>query len=88
MNVKGHGLKEGPARLPVRIGLLAFLGISTFFLWAEHKAHILGALPWLLLLLCPVIHLFMHRGHGGHHGSGGAGPGSDDREFPGKGDVQ
>jgi hypothetical protein len=29
--------------------------------------HILGALPWLFLLLCPLLHLFMH-GHGGHHG--------------------
>ena len=37
-----------------------------FFLWAEHKAHIMGALPYLILLLCPLMHFFMHRGHGGH----------------------
>ena len=29
--------------------------------------HALGALPYLLLLACPLMHLFMHHGHGGHH---------------------
>lgn len=56
--------------------MLAFLGIATFFLWAEHKAHIMGALPWILLLACPLIHLFMHGGHG-HAGHGGQSPGGD-----------
>jgi hypothetical protein len=39
-----------------------------FFLWEEHRAHLLGAIPYVLLLLCPVVHLFMHRGRGGHSG--------------------
>jgi hypothetical protein len=26
----------------------------------------MGALPYLLFLLCPLIHLFLHRGHGKH----------------------
>jgi hypothetical protein len=26
----------------------------------------LGVLPFLLLLACPLMHLFMHHGHGGH----------------------
>ncbi len=50
------------------LGLCAFLAIAGFFLWEEHRAHVLGAVPYVLLLLCPVIHLFMHRGHGGHVG--------------------
>jgi hypothetical protein len=25
-------------------------------------------LPYLIFLLCPLSHLFMHRGHGGHGG--------------------
>jgi hypothetical protein len=32
----------------------------------------LGVLPYLIFLACPLIHFFMHRGHGqhgGHHGS-------------------
>ena len=55
-----------PIRIPVWLGLCLFLAIATFFLWEEHKAHILGALPYVLLLLCPIIHMFMHRGHGSH----------------------
>jgi hypothetical protein len=54
----------GPVRLWV--GFCAFLAIAVFFLWEEHQAHFLGAIPYVLLLLCPFIHFFMHRGHGGH----------------------
>jgi Protein of unknown function (DUF2933) len=43
--------------------LLVIIG---FLLWTEHLAHALGLLPYLLLLACPLMHLFMHRGHGGH----------------------
>jgi len=50
--------------------LLGFLAIAAFFLWEEHKAHLLGALPYVLLLLCPLLHLF-HGGHGGHGGANG-----------------
>ena len=47
--------------------LLGFLAIAVFFLWEEHKAHLLGILPYGLLLLCPLVHLF----HGGHAGGNG-----------------
>jgi hypothetical protein len=49
---------------------LVFLGFATVasvFLWTEHRAHLLGALPYLIFLLCPLMHLF-HRGHGSHGG--------------------
>lgn len=39
----------------LRLGLGVFLAIALFFLWEEHRAHLLGALPWLLLLACPLI---------------------------------
>jgi hypothetical protein len=45
-----------------------FLAVAAFFLWTEHRAHVLGALPYLLVLACPVIHLLMHRRHGGRGG--------------------
>ena len=53
--------------------LIGFLAITGFFLWQEHRAHLLGFLPYLLLLACPLLHVFMHRGHGGHgdHGAKG-----------------
>ncbi|WP_036488648.1 DUF2933 domain-containing protein [Myxosarcina sp. GI1] len=57
-------------RSPSGIALLVFLGIAAFFLVAEHWVHIIPVLPWLLLLACPFMHLFMHGGHGGHGGHG------------------
>lgn len=54
--------------LPFGLGLCLFLAIAAFFLWQEHRVHLLGALPYAVLLLCPFIHMFMHRGHAGHHG--------------------
>ena len=44
-----------------------FLAIAGFLLFTEHRAHVLGILPYLLLLACPLMHMFMHHGHGGHH---------------------
>jgi hypothetical protein len=43
-----------------------FLLIAGFLLFTEHRAHVLGILPYLFLLACPLMHLFMHHGHGGH----------------------
>ena len=57
------------------VGLLVFAAIALFFLLTEHRAHTLGALPYLLLAASPFLHIFMHRGHS--HGHGGA---HDDRE--------
>jgi hypothetical protein len=54
------------------IGLLVFLAIGAYLLTTEHRAHVIGFLPWLLLLACPLMHLFMHHGHG--HGGGPSGP--------------
>ncbi len=48
------------------IGLLALGGIAAYLLLGEHRAHFLGALPLLLLLACPLMHVFMHHGHDGH----------------------
>ena len=50
------------------IGLLVMGAIAAYFLLSEHRAHFLGALPLLLLLSCPLMHVFMHHGHGDHGG--------------------
>ena len=47
--------------------LLGFIVIVGVLLFTEHRAHVLGWLVFLPLLLCPLMHLFMHGGHG--HGS-------------------
>ena len=61
------------------LGLLVLGGIATYFLLSEHRAHFIGALPLLLLLACPLMHVFMHGGHGGH-GGGHAGHHSPDKD--------
>ena len=59
-----------------RVGLvaIAFLAIVGALLLAEHRAHVLGLAPYLLILACPLMHIFMHHGHGGHraHDHGGS----------------
>lgn len=53
----------------IRVHTLVFTGfllIGAFFLITEHRAHVLGWLPFILLAACPLMHLFMHKGHGGH----------------------
>ena len=53
------------------IALIGFLAIAGYFLVTEHRAHIATAipyLPFLLILACPLLHIFMHGGHGGHDG--------------------
>ncbi len=59
-------------RVPWWLIALGFVAIAVFFMWEEHQAHILGALPYLIFAACPLMHLVMHRGHHGHghHGSG------------------
>ena len=59
-------VRRGPFRISLWLGFCLFLAIALFFLWAEHRAHVFGALTFVLLLLCPFIHRFMHRGAGGH----------------------
>jgi len=52
-----------------KIGWIVFAVIAGFYLLSEHRAHLLGALPFLLLLACPLMHLFMHGGHGHSRGN-------------------
>ena len=56
--------------------LLGFLAIAAYFLWTEHRAHVVQYLPFALLLLCPLLHFF-HGGHGGHGGEDQNGEGGD-----------
>jgi hypothetical protein len=58
----------GPPAVRAWWVVVGFLAIASFFLLTEHRAHFFGALPWLLLLACPFLHLFMHGRHGGGHG--------------------
>ena len=47
----------------------AFALIAAYFLWTEHRAHVVQYLPFLLILACPLLHMFHgHAGHGEHDG--------------------
>ena len=48
----------------ISLVLIVFLVIAAFFLITEHRAHLFGVLPYLLLLACPLMHWLMHGGHG------------------------
>lgn len=40
--------------------------IAGFYLLREHWSHVLGYWSYLLLLVCPLMHLMHGHGHGGH----------------------
>jgi hypothetical protein len=43
---------------------LALAVLGAYLLW-NHTGHVVYALPYLLLLACPLMHVFGH--HHGHH---------------------
>lgn len=54
---------------PVSLGLLFCVGLLVIVLSAQSWAVLPAYAPYALLLLCPLMHLFMHRGmhsHGEH----------------------
>ncbi|MBP8101532.1 MAG: DUF2933 domain-containing protein [Burkholderiaceae bacterium] len=61
-------------RLLLSAAVMAAL-IGTFYLLREHWGHLAGNWAYLLLLACPVMHLF--HGHGGHAHHADHGPDAD-----------
>jgi len=48
---------------------VAVASAGLFWLLREHWRHTFGIAPYLLFLACPILHFFMHRGHGHGHPS-------------------
>lgn len=48
---------------PKGIAIFIMLAALGLYLIIVHQEHVLGALPFLIILLCPLSHLFMHKGH-------------------------
>jgi hypothetical protein len=68
MDTHSHSQGNGRSSNVGRWVFLGFALIAGYFLFTEHRAHLFGILPYLLILACPLMHLF-HK-HGGHgHGS-------------------
>lgn len=59
---------------PKGLAALGLIGAVTYFLLMEHRQHVWQYLPFLILLACPFMHLFMHKRHGDHdnHGKQGS----------------
>ena len=55
------------ARSAVKWIFWAFALVGAYFLFTEHRDHVYQYLPYVLLLACPLLHLFHgHGSHGGH----------------------
>ena len=63
-----QGDEPGFWRSRYGLGLVVIGAAALYFLLTEHREHFFSALPLLILLACPLMHLFMHGGHGGHGG--------------------
>lgn len=59
-----RGMRRSPFKIPMWLGFGLFLAIALFFLWEEHRAHLLGALPYVLVLIFAIVSFLMGRGHG------------------------
>lgn len=49
------------------MALLALAIVIGGYLVIWHQQHVFAALPFLVILACPLMHLFMHGGHGHRH---------------------
>ena len=57
-------------RSPMGIFVLVAGAVGVYYLLTEHLTHVTQTIPYLILLACPLMHLFGHH-HGGHGGHGG-----------------
>jgi predicted membrane protein len=50
----------------MRVALIILCAIIAYLVIGEFRASVISALPYLLILLCPLFHLFIHRKHKDH----------------------
>lgn len=50
------------------LAVCALLAVAGYLLIRDHTDHIIQYLPFAIFLLCPLMHVFMHGGHGRHDG--------------------
>ena len=49
---------------PQGLVALIFIGFVSYFLLMEHREHLFQWLPFLIILACPLMHIYMHGSHG------------------------
>ena len=63
-----HHAAEQPRSFPAWKGAAIMVAVIVgFYVLREHWGHALGFAPYLLLLACPLMHMFMHGNHGHQH---------------------
>ncbi len=62
----GHRESEPPSVLKA-IAATVFVVGGGYYLWTQHRAHVLQYLPLAIFLLCPLMHLFGGHGRRGGH---------------------
>lgn len=68
MNHKHHTASASWYKSPAVLGLLVILGVAGAFILVQHWDHAAPYSLWLLILATPLLHIFMHSGHGAHGG--------------------
>lgn len=65
-----HKPENSPSwwKTPFGMACLFFFAVAAYLLIKEHAAHIGNNWIYLILLACPLMHVFMHGNHGGHGG--------------------
>lgn len=70
-----HPTSPSRWRSPLGVFMLMAGAVGMYYLLTEHLAHLSQAVPYLILLACPLMHLFHGHGHHGHqHPKSGAQP--------------
>jgi hypothetical protein len=66
--VSPRGWRTALIGTPLGWALSLALAALGAYLLVAHTDHLLAGLPYLVLLACPLMHLFMHGGHKHRHG--------------------
>lgn len=66
MSEHNEGQNQNTANITMVIMMLCCLALIALFFFIQPGSSGWGFIPFLLLLVCPLMHLFMHRGHGDH----------------------
>lgn len=66
MSPAGHDHSDAHQRSarPWMVACVMLAFILLFFMLREHWEHVAGKWPYMLLLACPLLHVFMHGKHG------------------------
>ena len=61
-----HHQKYKVASLQMKLGFIVCVALLLLYLWLDHRPHLSVWSPYLIFLLCPLMHFFMHKRHGDH----------------------